>query len=136
MGVEADRCEVVAYPPRSLLRAVISPPPEHNNLACTFMRRNIPCSECYARTKCVAVALSAGQVGGCRRSVRSAQARAAGLRPRTAAVGGIEGDGVTAPGLDLRSGRPAHEIAVDPSMIPLGRWVYVRPNPFGTARPF
>jgi 3D (Asp-Asp-Asp) domain-containing protein len=50
--------------------------------------------------------------------------------------GGIEGDGVTATGVDLRSGRPALEIAVDPSVIPLGSWVYVWPNPFGTAQPF
>jgi 3D (Asp-Asp-Asp) domain-containing protein len=50
--------------------------------------------------------------------------------------GGIEGNGVTATGVDLRSGRPALEIAVDPSVIPLGSWVYVQPNPFGTAQPF
>jgi 3D (Asp-Asp-Asp) domain-containing protein len=50
--------------------------------------------------------------------------------------GGIEGDGVTATGVDLRSGRPALEVAVDPSVIPLGSWVYVQPNPFGTTRPF
>jgi 3D (Asp-Asp-Asp) domain-containing protein len=50
--------------------------------------------------------------------------------------GGIEGNGVTATGLDLSSGRPALEIAVDPSVIRLGSWVYVQPNPFGTAQPF
>jgi 3D (Asp-Asp-Asp) domain-containing protein len=50
--------------------------------------------------------------------------------------GGIEGDGVTATGLDLRSGPARLEIAVDPSVIPLGSWVYVQPNPFGTAQPF
>jgi 3D (Asp-Asp-Asp) domain-containing protein len=50
--------------------------------------------------------------------------------------GGIEGNGITATGVDLRSGRPALEIAVDPSVIPLGSWVYVQPNPFGTAQPF
>jgi 3D (Asp-Asp-Asp) domain-containing protein len=50
--------------------------------------------------------------------------------------GGIEGGGITATGVDLRSGRRALEIAVDPSVIPLGSWVYVQPNPFGTARPF
>jgi 3D (Asp-Asp-Asp) domain-containing protein len=50
--------------------------------------------------------------------------------------GGIEGGGVTATGVDLRSGRPALEIAVDPSVIPLGSWVYVQPNPFGTTEPF
>jgi 3D (Asp-Asp-Asp) domain-containing protein len=50
--------------------------------------------------------------------------------------GGIEGDGVTATGVDLRSGPARLEIAVDPSVIPLGSWVYVQPNPFGTAQPF
>jgi hypothetical protein len=28
------------------------------------------------------------------------------------------------------------EVAVDPSVIRLGSWVYVQPNPFGTAQPF
>jgi 3D (Asp-Asp-Asp) domain-containing protein len=50
--------------------------------------------------------------------------------------GGIEGDGVTATGVDLRSGPARLEIAVDPSVIPLGSWVYVQPNPFGTTQPF
>lgn len=50
--------------------------------------------------------------------------------------GGIEGDGVTASGLDLRSGEPMLEVAVDPRVIALGSWVYVQPNPFGTDQPF
>jgi 3D (Asp-Asp-Asp) domain-containing protein len=50
--------------------------------------------------------------------------------------GSIEGNGVTATGVDLRAAPPALEIAVDPSVIPLGSWVYVQPNPFGTVRPF
>jgi 3D (Asp-Asp-Asp) domain-containing protein len=50
--------------------------------------------------------------------------------------GGIEGNGVTATGVDLRSGPARLEVAVDPSVIPLGSWVYVQPNPFGTAQPF
>jgi 3D (Asp-Asp-Asp) domain-containing protein len=50
--------------------------------------------------------------------------------------GGIEGSGVTATGVDLRSAPSKLEIAVDPSVIPLGSWVYVQPNPFGTAQPF
>lgn len=50
--------------------------------------------------------------------------------------GGIEGDGITATGVDLTGGPPAFEIAVDPSVIPLGSWVYVQPNPFGTMQPF
>jgi 3D (Asp-Asp-Asp) domain-containing protein len=50
--------------------------------------------------------------------------------------GGIEGDGVTATGVDLRSAPPTLEVAVDPSVIRLGSWIYVQPNPFGTAQPF
>jgi 3D (Asp-Asp-Asp) domain-containing protein len=50
--------------------------------------------------------------------------------------GGIEGGGITATGVDLTAGPPALEIAVDPSVIPLGSWVYVQPNPFGTRQPF
>lgn len=50
--------------------------------------------------------------------------------------GGIEGGGITATGGDLTAGPPALEIAVDPSLIPLGSWVYVQPNPFGTRQPF
>jgi 3D (Asp-Asp-Asp) domain-containing protein len=50
--------------------------------------------------------------------------------------GGIEGGGITATGVDLRSAPPTLEIAVDPSVIPLGSWVYVQPNPFDTAQPF
>jgi 3D (Asp-Asp-Asp) domain-containing protein len=88
----------------------------------------------------VAVLVGARGAGG---------ACAAGSDPRSPALsgswlasaygppwGGIEGHGVTATGVDLRSGPPALEIAVDPSVIPLGSWVYVQPNPFGTARPF
>jgi 3D (Asp-Asp-Asp) domain-containing protein len=50
--------------------------------------------------------------------------------------GGIEGRGITATGVDLRSAPARLEIAVDPSEVPLGSWVYVQPNPFGTAQPF
>jgi 3D (Asp-Asp-Asp) domain-containing protein len=49
---------------------------------------------------------------------------------------GIEGSGITATGVDLTAGPPALEIAVDPALIPLGSWVYVQPNPFGTRQPF
>jgi hypothetical protein len=38
--------------------------------------------------------------------------------------------------LDLRSGPPDLEVAVDPRLIPLGSYVYVWPNPFDTHRPF
>ena len=50
--------------------------------------------------------------------------------------GGIQGTGVTATGLNLTAGQPAYEIAVDPSLIPLGSFEHVRPNPFGTDRAF
>ena len=50
--------------------------------------------------------------------------------------GGIEGNGITATGLDLTAGPVMYEVAVDPAVIPLGSWVYVQPNPFGTSRAF
>lgn len=50
--------------------------------------------------------------------------------------GGIEGEGITATGVDLRSGPAALEVAVDPRLIPLGSYVHVWPNPFGTRRAF
>jgi 3D (Asp-Asp-Asp) domain-containing protein len=50
--------------------------------------------------------------------------------------GGIQGDGVTATGLNLTAGQPAYEIAVDPSEIKLGTFVRVTPNPFDTERAF
>jgi 3D (Asp-Asp-Asp) domain-containing protein len=43
---------------------------------------------------------------------------------------------VTATGLDLRSDPQLYEVAVDPTVIPLGSYVYVTPNPFGTASAF
>jgi 3D (Asp-Asp-Asp) domain-containing protein len=50
--------------------------------------------------------------------------------------GGIQGDGITATGLNLSAGQPAYEVAVDPSEIKLGTFVHVTPNPFGTGRAF
>src|SRR5664280_784877 len=50
--------------------------------------------------------------------------------------GGIQGNGITATGLDLTKGQPALEVAVDPSMIPLRSYVHVQPNPFGTSGAF
>jgi 3D (Asp-Asp-Asp) domain-containing protein len=50
--------------------------------------------------------------------------------------GGIQGDGITATGLNLSAAPPAYEIAVDPSVIPLGSYVHVQPNPFGTTSAF
>jgi 3D (Asp-Asp-Asp) domain-containing protein len=50
--------------------------------------------------------------------------------------GGIQGDGITATGLNLTTGPPAYEIAVDPTVIPLGSYVHITPNPFGTTSAF
>ena len=46
--------------------------------------------------------------------------------------GGIQGDGVTATGINLTAGPPMLEVAVDPSVIPLRSFVHVEPNPFDT----
>src|SRR5271166_1998911 len=50
--------------------------------------------------------------------------------------GGIQGDGITATGLNLTAGQPALEVAVDPSVIPLRSYVHVEPNPYGTSGAF
>ena len=50
--------------------------------------------------------------------------------------GGIQGDGVTATGIDLIAGPPMLEVAVDPSVIPLRSFVHVEPNPFNTSGAF
>jgi 3D (Asp-Asp-Asp) domain-containing protein len=44
--------------------------------------------------------------------------------------GGIQGTGVTATGIDLRSGPRRHLVAVDPDVIPLGSRLRIWPNPF------
>jgi 3D (Asp-Asp-Asp) domain-containing protein len=46
------------------------------------------------------------------------------------------GSGITATGLNLTAGPPLLEVAVDPSLIALGSYVYVQPNPFNTAEAF
>jgi 3D (Asp-Asp-Asp) domain-containing protein len=48
----------------------------------------------------------------------------------------MNGDGITATGLNLTAGPPAYEIAVDPAVIPLQSFEHVTPNPFGTRRAF
>ena len=48
----------------------------------------------------------------------------------------MNGSGVTATGLNLTAGEPAYEIAVDPSVIALGSFERVTPNPFGTSHAF
>jgi 3D (Asp-Asp-Asp) domain-containing protein len=50
--------------------------------------------------------------------------------------GGIQGNGVTATGIDLTAGPPMLEVAVDPRVVPLRSFVHVQPNPFGTSGAF
>ncbi len=50
--------------------------------------------------------------------------------------GGIQGNGITTTGLNLTTNPPAYEIAVDPTVIPLGSYVHITPNPFGTTSAF
>ncbi len=50
--------------------------------------------------------------------------------------GGIQGDGVTATGVNLTAGPRMLEVAVDPNVIPLRSFVHVQPNPFGTTGAF
>jgi 3D (Asp-Asp-Asp) domain-containing protein len=50
--------------------------------------------------------------------------------------GGIQGNGITATGLNLTAGRPAYEIAVDPTAVPLQSFAHVTPNPFDTRHAF
>lgn len=84
--------------------------------------------------------LSADPAGGaCSSSAVPALAGASGGWIATAygpPWGGIQGNGITATGLNLTSGSPALEIAVDPRLIPLGSYVHVTPNPFGTTAAF
>jgi 3D (Asp-Asp-Asp) domain-containing protein len=44
--------------------------------------------------------------------------------------GGIQGDGITATGINLTTGRAMLEVAVDPHVIALRSFVHVAPNPF------
>ncbi len=50
--------------------------------------------------------------------------------------GGIQGDGITATGLNLSAGQPVLEVAVDPTVVPLQSWVHVTPNPYNTTQAF
>lgn len=45
--------------------------------------------------------------------------------------GGMQGSGVTATGVDLKSGPKRYGVAVDPSVVPLGTRARIWPNPFG-----
>ncbi len=46
------------------------------------------------------------------------------------------GSGITATGINLTAGPPAYVIAVDPTVIPLGSFERVQPNPFETSQAF
>jgi 3D (Asp-Asp-Asp) domain-containing protein len=50
--------------------------------------------------------------------------------------GGINGDGVTATGLNLTAAPAVYEVAVDPSVIALRSYVHITPNPFATTSAF
>lgn len=50
--------------------------------------------------------------------------------------GGIQGTGTTATGVDLHGSPHLHGIAVDPSVLSLGKNYYVWPNPFGYSGAF
>ena len=50
--------------------------------------------------------------------------------------GGINGNGITATGINLSAGQPMYEIAVDPAVIPLSSYAHVIPNPFSTRGAF
>lgn len=88
----------------------------------------------------VAVVLGADQrEGACSLAVSASPPGGSGSWLATAygpPWGGIEGNGVTATGLNLTAGQPALEIAVDPRLVPLGSYVHVQPNPFGAAGAF
>jgi 3D (Asp-Asp-Asp) domain-containing protein len=49
---------------------------------------------------------------------------------------GIQGDGVTATGINLTAAPPMLEVAVDPGVVALGSYVHIEPNPFGTSGAF
>lgn len=49
---------------------------------------------------------------------------------------GIQGSGVTADGTDLRPAKQVYGVAVDPSVVPLGTYLNIQPNPFGHSGTF
>ena len=86
-----------------------------------------------------AVVLGSHQQGGCSLAASPAPPGEAGSWLATAygpPWGGIEGNGITATGMNLTAGQPALEVAVDPRLISLGSYVHVQPNPFGTTGAF
>ena len=99
------------------------------------------CAAALVGLAVLAVLLSAGQAGGAC-SPTGAQPTSPGQSGSWLATaygppwGGIQGDGVTATGLNLTAGPAVYEVAVDPSVIPLRSYVHVQPNPLGTSSAF
>jgi 3D (Asp-Asp-Asp) domain-containing protein len=94
----------------------------------------------FALLAVLAVVVGADQqLGGCTLPASAGVSGGSGSWLATAygpPWGGIEGDGITATGLNLTAGQPALEVAVDPRLISLGSYVHVQPNPFGTTGVF
>lgn len=95
---------------------------------------------CVPLTLAVLVTALGGQPAGCR--VAQAEPVADGATGSWVATaygppwGGINGDGITATGLNLTAGAAVFEVAVDPSVIALGSYIHVQPNPFNTESAF
>jgi 3D (Asp-Asp-Asp) domain-containing protein len=95
---------------------------------------------CVPLTLAVLVTALGGQPGGC--GVAQAATVTAGASGSWVATaygppwGGINGDGITATGVNLTTGPAVFEVAVDPSVIALGSYVHVQPNPFDTRTAF
>jgi 3D (Asp-Asp-Asp) domain-containing protein len=85
----------------------------------------------------LALAVLVAGLGGASPGCADSQARAGWL---ATAYGppwdGGNGSGITATGLNLTGGPPLLEVAVDPSVIALGSYVYVQPNPFNAREAF
>jgi 3D (Asp-Asp-Asp) domain-containing protein len=95
---------------------------------------------CVPLTLAVLVTALGGQPAGCGvAQAATAPGGASGSWVATAygpPWGGINGDGITATGVNLTTGPSVFEVAVDPSVIALGSYVHVQPNPFDTGSAF
>jgi 3D (Asp-Asp-Asp) domain-containing protein len=95
---------------------------------------------CVPLTLAVLVTALGGQPGGC--GVAQAATVTAGASGSWVATaygppwGGINGDGITATGVNLTAGPAVFEVAVDPHVVALGSYVHVQPNPFATRSAF
>ena len=91
-------------------------------------------------TLAVLVASFGGQPAGC--GVAQAATVTSGASGSWVATaygppwGGINGDGITATGVNLTAGPAVFEVAVDPHVVALGTYVRVQPNPFDTGSAF